>query len=181
VRSTDARRRERDTPEGVVHGFQVSLYKVEPRPDIAARNLLSIDDWRPALLDEPVEGWPEVPLVSKPSSFACRAERLARTGTGPNRSVVCPASTAESQAPDADAGEEMALGELAQVCGAHVLDAAGVDDAIGDVAGGDEVAEPTGCIVVNLVVVGGHGWGVPFSRMGFRASQASCRRRSARR
>jgi hypothetical protein len=28
---TDARSRERDTPEGVTHGFQVSVYKVDPR------------------------------------------------------------------------------------------------------------------------------------------------------
>jgi hypothetical protein len=132
------------------------LYKVEPRPDIAARNLLSIDDWRAALLDEPVEGRPQVPLVSKPSSFACRAERLARTGTGPNRSVVWPASTAESQAPDPDAGEEVALCEAGEVGRAHVLDASLIDDAGRDVSSVDEVSEPLSCIGVDLVVVGGH-------------------------
>ena len=63
MRRTDARRRERDTPEGVTQGFQVSVYKVDPRLDSFARNLLSKDDCRPALADEVFKGWPEVPLV----------------------------------------------------------------------------------------------------------------------
>ena len=79
VRRTDARRRERDTPEGVAQRFQVSVYKVDPRFDSLARNLLSKDCWRAALLNEVEEGGPKVPLVSKPSSRACRAERLAGT------------------------------------------------------------------------------------------------------
>jgi hypothetical protein len=58
MRSTDARRRKRDTPEGVTQGFHVSLYKVDPRVDSAACNLLSKDDWRAALGDEVVEGGP---------------------------------------------------------------------------------------------------------------------------
>jgi hypothetical protein len=58
VRRTDARRRERDTPEGVTHGFQVSVYKVDPVIDNFACNLLSKDDCRAALADEVVEGWP---------------------------------------------------------------------------------------------------------------------------
>jgi hypothetical protein len=88
VRSTDARRRERDRPDPVSQAFQVILYKVDPRICVLARNLLSKDNWRTALADEMVECRPEVPLVSKPSAFACRAERLARTGTSPNRSIV---------------------------------------------------------------------------------------------
>lgn len=91
VRSTDARRRERNSPEGIRQGFHVSLYKVEPRLCVLACNLLSKDDCRLALADEPMEVWPQVPLVIKPSSRACRAERLARTGTGPNRSIIWPA------------------------------------------------------------------------------------------
>jgi hypothetical protein len=88
MRRTDARRRKRDRPEGVTQVFQVIVYKVEPRACVAARNLLSKDDCRLALFDEVLPGRPEVPLVSKPSAFACRAERLARTGTGPNRSII---------------------------------------------------------------------------------------------
>jgi hypothetical protein len=96
VRRTDARRRKRDTPEGVIHGFHISVYKVDPRLCRLARNLLSKNVCRAALFNEVVEGGPEVPLVSKPNSFACRAERLARTGTGPNRSVIWPAGETKS-------------------------------------------------------------------------------------
>jgi hypothetical protein len=54
------------------------LYKVDPVIDSFARNLFSSDDWRAALLDEVMGRGPKVPLVSKPTSFACRGERLAR-------------------------------------------------------------------------------------------------------
>jgi hypothetical protein len=156
VRSTDARRRERDRPDPVSQAFQVILYKVDPSICVFARNLLSKDDCRAALADEPVEVRPEVPLVSKPSSFACRAERLARTGTSPNRSIVWPAGAAKRERPDADTGKEMALGEVLQVGGVYILDAPCVDFAGRYVARGDQVAQPLGRVCVNLVVVGGH-------------------------
>jgi hypothetical protein len=113
VRRTDARRRERDRPEGVTHDFHVIAYKVDPRVRVLACNLLSKDDCRAALFDEVVEVGPQVPLVIKPSSLACRAERLARTGTSPNRSVVTPSGRPEGMGPDANACEEMALREAA--------------------------------------------------------------------
>ena len=108
-----ARRRERDRPDSVIQGFQVSVYKVDPRVCVFACNLLSKDDCRLKLADEVLEGWPQVPLVIKPSSFACRAERLARTGTSPNRSVVAPSGRPEGMGPNANACEEMALCESA--------------------------------------------------------------------
>ena len=92
VRRTDARRRKRDRPEGVTQGFQVSVYKVDPRACVAARNLLSKHCWRSALRDEVVEGWPQMPLVIKPGAFACRAERLAGARACPNSSIVRPPS-----------------------------------------------------------------------------------------
>jgi hypothetical protein len=58
VRGADARRRERDTPEGVTHSFQVSVYKVDPSVGSLACNLLSKQDWRPALRDEVLPGGP---------------------------------------------------------------------------------------------------------------------------
>lgn len=58
MRRTDARSRERDTPEGVTQGFQVSVYKVDPVIDSRARNLLSKDACRSELIDEVVEGRP---------------------------------------------------------------------------------------------------------------------------
>jgi len=137
VRSTDARSRERRCPEGVTHGFQVSLYKVDPRVSVLACNLLSKDDWRAALLDEPMEVWPEVPLVIKPSSRACLGERLARTGTGPNRSIIWPAGAAKSVGPHPDAGEEMALGVGLEVVWSNIADVPLVHVARRDVPGGN--------------------------------------------
>ncbi|CUX25631.1 hypothetical protein AGR5A_Cc20261 [Agrobacterium genomosp. 5 str. CFBP 6626] len=58
VRSTDARRRKRDRPDSVTHGFQVILYKVDPRVCVLTCNLLSKDDWRATLLDEVEERRP---------------------------------------------------------------------------------------------------------------------------
>jgi hypothetical protein len=144
MRRTDARRRERDTPEGVTQGFHVSVYKVDPSIDSRARNLFSKDDWRAADFDEMIEGRPEVPLVSKRSSFACRAERLARTGTGPNRSVVRPSSASKRVAPDADSCEEMALGVSAQVVWSNIFYAPGVYVARRNVALADQFAQPFG-------------------------------------
>jgi hypothetical protein len=88
------------------------LYKVEPRLCVLACNLLTNDDWRATLFDEPIPARPEVPLISKPAAFACRAERLARAGTGPDGPVVGPPGAPEGVGPDADTGEEVALGEL---------------------------------------------------------------------
>lgn len=158
VRRTDARRRERDRPEGVTQGFHVSVYKVDPRVCVFARNLLSKDDCRLALFDEMVEGWPQVPLVIKPSSLACRAERLARTGTSPNRSIICPSRRPQGMGPDADAGEEVALRESAQVAGVDILNTPFIHISRRDVAGFNQVAQPLGGCRVNLVVVGGHGF-----------------------
>ncbi len=153
VRRTDARRRKRDGPEGVAQTFQVSVYKVEPRFCILACNLLSKDRWRAALLDEPVEVRPQVPLVSKPRSFACLAERLARTGTSPNRSVIRPSGEPKGVAPDADSGEEMALRESTQVVRSDILNAPFVHDAWRNVPSIDQVAHPLGCEWLDLVVV----------------------------
>lgn len=161
MRRTDARRRERDGPEGVVQGFQVSVYKVDPRLDSLTRNLFSKDDWRRALLDEPGKRRPKVPWVLKPKSIACRGERLARTGTGPNRSIICPAGAPKGEGPDTDAGEEVALLETAQVAGVDILDTPFIHDAWRDVAGVYQVAQPLSGIGVYFVVISGQGFTSP--------------------
>ncbi len=157
VRSTDARSRERDRPDPVSQTFQVILYKVDPRVCVATCNLLSKDRCRAPLRDEVMEGGPEMPLVIKPSARACRAERLARAGTGPNRSVIGPAGTPQGQAPYSDAGEEVALGESAQVGGVNIFNAPFVHHPWRDVPGSDEVAQPLSRVLIDLVVVSGHG------------------------
>lgn len=156
VRGTDARRRKRDGPEGVTHGFQVSVYKVDPRPDRFARNLFSKDDWRLALFNEPKERRPQVPWILKPRSSACRAERLARTGTSPNRSIVWPSGTPKGERPDADTCEEMALRKASQFAGVDILDTPFIHDARRNQAGLDQVAQPLRGIRVDFVVIRGH-------------------------
>jgi hypothetical protein len=109
VGRTDATSRDRTRPNGVTHSFQVIRYKVEPSPSSLARNLLSKNDWRSALVDEPLPSGPYVPLVIKPLSFACRAERLAWAGSGPDGAGVGPACVPEGVGPDSDSSEEVVL------------------------------------------------------------------------
>jgi hypothetical protein len=61
-------------------------------------------------------------------------------------------------APAADPGEEVDLGESGEIFGPDIYDAPLVNDAIGNVASGDQVTQPGGGVGVNLVVVGGHGF-----------------------
>ena len=154
MRRTDARSRERHRPEGVRHGFHVIVYKVDPSVCVFARNLFSKYRWRAALFDEVVPRRPEVPLVIKRKSFACRAERLARTGTGPNRSIVGPACASECQRPDADSGEEVALCVASEVVRSNILNVSLVDVARSNVASRNQVAQPLGGVWVVLVVIG---------------------------
>jgi hypothetical protein len=121
VRCADARSAKIGSPDGVTRCFKVSAYKVEPSKTILARNLLPKDDWRLALTDEVVECGPQVPLVSKPAAFACRGERLARTGSGPHRTALGPSRETEGERPASDPGEEMALSVLGEFCGGDVL------------------------------------------------------------
>ena len=122
VRGTDARRRERDSPEGITQGFQVSLYKVEPRVCVFARNLLSKHDCRTALADEVLEVWPEMPLVIHPSACACRAERLTGAASCPYISVIRHACATERERPNTDASKEMALSESGEVARCDIHD-----------------------------------------------------------
>lgn len=154
VRRTDARSRKRDRPDGVTHGFQVIAYKVDPRVCVFARNLLSKHDCRAALLDEVVECRPQVPLVIKPSALACRAERLARTGTGPNRSVVWPSGAPKGVGPDANAREEVALRVPSNIVWVDIPNIPLVNIARRDMAGGNQIAQPLGGEWVDFVVIG---------------------------
>lgn len=107
MRAAEARSAQIRNPEGVTRCFQVSRYKIEPFEAIRARNLLTKDDCRLALLDEVEPVRPEVPLVSSPLSCACRAERLARARSRPSDKTIGPAGGVEHGVPDCDAAEEM--------------------------------------------------------------------------
>jgi hypothetical protein len=109
VRRADARSRKTGIPVGVADSFQVSLNKVTPAMPNRRFNLLTKDDRRATLRDEVMECGPKVPLVISPSAFACRAERLARCGTGPNRSIIWPIGEPKRERPAGNSCKEMAL------------------------------------------------------------------------
>lgn len=153
VRRAEARSRKRDTPEGVTQRFHVSLYKVEPRIDVATCNLLAKDVDRASLGHEPVRGGPKVPLVSKPSSFACRAERLAWAGHGPNGAAVGPTGATQGVGPDPDAGEEVALSKSSKFIWTNIADVPFVNDTGRNVASGNEFAQPRRSKRIDFVVV----------------------------
>jgi hypothetical protein len=120
VRGADARSAQICRPNGVARCFHVSAYSVEPAEAVLACNLLSKDNWRAALVDEHVEGGPEVSLVVKAFALSGGAEGLAGTASGPDGPGVIPSGETEGMGPDADTGEEVALGVAAQVCRSHV-------------------------------------------------------------
>jgi hypothetical protein len=120
VRCADARSAQISRPEGVARCFHVRLYSVEPSEAVLARNLLSKDDWRTALADEPVELGPEVALIGKSGSFSGGAEGLTRARASPDGPVVGPSCETEGVGPDADSGEEVALREFAKIVGSNI-------------------------------------------------------------
>jgi hypothetical protein len=120
VRGADARSAQICRPDGVARCFHVRLYSVEPSEAVLARNLLSKDDWRMALGDEAIELGPEVALVGKSGSLSGGAEWLAGAGAGPDGLVVGPSCETEGVGPDADPGEEVALGVALKVARSHV-------------------------------------------------------------
>lgn len=152
----EARSAQISRPDGVARSFQVSRYKVEPTEAVLARNLLSKDDWRAALLDEIIERGPEVPLVISPASLACRAERLARARAGPDRPVVGPSRSAEGKAPASDTGEEVALSVAPEFIRSDVTDVPFVHVSGRDMPASDQFPQPSRGFGVELVVVGRH-------------------------
>ncbi len=156
MRRTDARSADIGRPEGVVRTFQVSVYKVEPSEPVLACNLLAKDNSRSSLADEVEERGPKVPLISKPAAFACDGERLAGAASSPHRPVIGPTCESEGVAPDADAGEEVALGIALEVVGSDIVDAPFIHVTGRDVLGGDQVPQPLRGVRINFVVVGCH-------------------------
>lgn len=151
VQCPNARSRKYPRPDLVAFAFQVSRHKIEPVKRLV--NLFAKDDERAALDDEPEPGGPEMPLVSKPSAFACRAERLARTGSSPDGAIVGPSGEAKGVGPAADPGEEVTGSEAGEVCGSDIPDIPCVYLTLRQMSGGNEVPQPVGGIRIDLVVV----------------------------
>jgi len=77
--------------------------------------------------------------------------------------------------PHADAGEEVALGVSSKVVRSDIGDASLVNVAGGDVPRGNQVAQPLGCVGVDLVVIGGHRRFPRISTWGFSSVLNLCR------
>jgi hypothetical protein len=152
MRGADARRRKRDRPEGVTQGFHVSLYKVDPYISVFAANLLTKDNDRASLSNEVVPGRPEVPLVSKPSSLACRAERLARTGTSPYL-ASSPAGLIECVIPDGNPGKEVQSVIPGKVIWSDIFNTALIYVPFSNPPFSHQIAKPLSGIRINLVVI----------------------------
>ena len=132
--------------------FQVSRHKVDPLPASRAFNLLPNDAVRATLADEPVEGGPKVPLVSKPAAFACRAERLAWAGSGPERMIGGDSRLSQGKRPSAEAGEKVALSKSNKLVWRNVFNAPFVHYARRNFSRLNQVAQPRRAIGVYFVV-----------------------------
>jgi hypothetical protein len=143
-------------PNGIASVFQVSANSTEPFKSVTARNLLSKDNWRTALGDETMEGWPEVPPVSVAFSETDDRKRLTGAWTGPDGFVVTPSSETQGVGPSSDSSEEMDLREPFEIGGLNINDAPFVHEAVSDQLGRDEVAQPSRQEGVIFVVVGAH-------------------------
>jgi len=95
-----------------------------------------------------------MPWIIGSETFARRAERLARTGAGPERSVVRPSSKSSCDGPEAAACKEMALGVAGEVAGPHVLDGSIVNVAWCDDVSVDEFSQDCDGGRVGIIVVG---------------------------
>jgi hypothetical protein len=133
VRRPDARSAQIGGPDGISQCFQVSAYSGEPLPSSLARNLLSKDDWRQALLNEVTEDGPEVPVVVGAAAFTGNAEGLAGQTGSPYRALTGPAGEVEGVGPPADAGEEVGRVVPDEVRGGDVMDAPVIDVSRGQV------------------------------------------------
>lgn len=157
VRGTDARSRERDSPEGIIHLFHFKLYKVEPVFSNFARNLLSKDDWRAALSNETLEVRPEVAVVVETGTGAGVTERLARATGCPHRPGIAPTSSSKSVRPSSNSGEEVDLIVTSQVVCMDIGDAPFVYVAGRDVPLSDQIAKPLRGSGFPFVVISGQG------------------------
>lgn len=94
-----------------------------------------------------------MPLVLKPSSRTCRAERLARAAASPAGSATVPSGKVKGVSPAADAREKVTLDVPAKVNGSHILNASFIHIPRCNQIVGDQLAQPCGRRGIELVVV----------------------------
>ena len=90
-------------------------------------NLLTKDEVRATLADEPEEIRPEITRVVVAFTFPSRRVGLAGAGAGPDF-LVSPSSDLESEVPAADSGEEMGASKPGKLGSSDFLDASFIDD-----------------------------------------------------
>ena len=156
MRRADARSAQICRPDGVARAFHVSAYSVEPLEAVLACNLFAKNDCRATLADEPMELRPEVSFVFLALPLPRCTEGLAGAGTCPDGAVVWPPRESEGVAPDADPGEEVALGEPSEIVGLNFGNGSVINFTLCNVTHQDQAAQPLGGIWIELVVVGGH-------------------------
>ena len=122
MRRVDGTSRNIDRPAGVSDRFQISADSVEPTIASLSANLFAHDDPRPTLADESKKVRPQVPRIVNPGAFARDAERLARTGAGPDFEIVGPSGEFAGGLPEPGAGEEVGSLVSEQIVGVDVLD-----------------------------------------------------------
>jgi len=150
----DGASRDIDAPAGVAFSRQISADSVEPTVASRSRNLLSHDDNGPTGTDEAMKVRPQMPWIICSKTFPGRAERLARTGAGPQRPVVRPSSKSSCDGPEAAPCKEMALGVSGEVAGPHVFDRSIVDVAWCDDVSIDEFSQDCDGRRIDFVVPG---------------------------
>jgi hypothetical protein len=95
-------------------------------------------------------------LVGKSCPLSGGAEGLAGAGAGPDGPVVRPSGKAEGIGPDADTGEEVALGVAAEVRSSHVPNGSVIYVTFRYQSTVDQIAQPLRCVGVYLIIVRNH-------------------------
>jgi len=152
----DGTSRNNDSPCGVADAFQISTHSVEPILANRCRNLFSHDDRGPTGSNAVEKDGPEVALVRRALLLTGGAEGLAGGASGPQGPLVGPSGEAGGEAPAADTGEEVALGETAQVRRSHVENRPLINFPFSYQIFVYEVTQPLGGVRLHLVVIRAH-------------------------
>ena len=97
-----------------------------------------------------------MPLVSKPISFACRAERLTGARACPNALIVSPSRPPQSEGPYPDSGKEMTLRKSSNIVWSHIFNTPFVNNSGRDMPRFNQVSQPLRRVGINLVIVCRH-------------------------
>lgn len=94
-----------------------------------------------------------MPLVSKPFAFACCAERLTWTRSGPDFLIVRPVGEFKGIGPSSNSCKEVTATKSLQITREYVFNGAIIHESIGNETIGDEIAQPRCRLGIVLVVV----------------------------